>query len=212
MWTKFIELLRKIIEYGEEIIPLQEPWNRVIVLLILSICVSLFVILIGFIIERITTLMFQGLCNGVGQGFAHFICYKLTFVGTIIHEMSHALFAFITGAKVNKIKCFTFDKETLGYVEYTARGNGLHRMVQHALTACAPVLMGFSVMPLFIGLAFGVSNIGLKILFWYCAVSVFIHMDMSVPDIKNYFRGYPIVLMILFAIMYLMDVLFLRVM
>ena len=184
-------------------IPIREPWNKFLMAFVMTVVLSLLVIIIGFIIQQVKNFFFNLFSNHVGDTFAKIICFRLTFPGTVIHEFSHALFGFLTGAKINKIQCFSLKKDTLGYVEYTAQGSAVHRMLQHSFASCAPVIMGLICCPLFVSLAIGVTGLGLKILFWYLAVSVLLHMNMSSVDIKNYFKGYPVVFLILFAGLYL---------
>ena len=64
-----------------------------------------------------------------------------TYIGTVIHELSHATFAFFTGAKVNKITLIPHGT-TLGSVEYTPRGNKFVKGIQQSLSAIAPTLVG----------------------------------------------------------------------
>lgn len=51
---------------------------------------------------------------------------RWTAVGVIFHELSHLLFAFLTGAKIEGFRLYRFkrseDDDVLGYVNYAPRG------------------------------------------------------------------------------------------
>lgn len=71
---------------------------------------------------------------------------RWTAVGVIFHELSHLLFAFFTGAKIEGFRLYRFkrseDDGVLGYVNYVPRGFFLMRTVQNTLTGIAPALLG----------------------------------------------------------------------
>ena len=71
---------------------------------------------------------------------------RWTAVGVIFHELSHLLFAFLTGAKIEGFRLYRFkrseDDDVLGYVNYAPRGFFLMRTVQNTLTGIAPALLG----------------------------------------------------------------------
>ena len=202
MLTQIIKSLISITRTCTEQWNMKEPLNTFICVFFLTLFCSFLVLIIGFLIQHIKQFIYGLFAKNVGEGWAKFICFRLTFPGTIIHEMSHATFAFLTGAKVNKIQCFSIKKDTLGYVEYTPQGNLLHQMLQHSVASCAPVLSGIVLTPIFASLALNSTNIPLTILFWYLAICVLLHMNMSDVDIKNYFKGYPILFIILYCINY----------
>lgn len=123
---------------------------------------------------------------------ARFICNRLTFPGIIIHELSHALFAIIFGAKVTKIKLLTLrDNDRLGWIEYTPMGNKWEQGLQHVFSACAPTVVGMILeLLLYYTISKGfIKGHGWIILVIYIMVSIGDHMSMSRQDIKNYIRG-----------------------
>ena len=77
---------------------------NILVLLKYSALISLGVIiiipLIGMIINFIVTIILSRIIRGK---LYLFVANTLTFPGVMYHELSHALFAFITGAKIEKI-------------------------------------------------------------------------------------------------------------
>lgn len=204
MLSQGIKYVFSLIHTLTEKIPVKAPFNTLIGVFVLTLIFSLSVIIIGTLIQKLKDLEFESLSNHVGTKFASFIVYRLTFPGTIIHEFAHATFAFITGAKVNKIQCFSLKKDTFGYVEYSTRGSKVQQMMQHSITACAPVVVGIIILPIFIGFIPSSEPIWLKILFIYLSISMFNHMNMSSADIKNYLKGLPVLFMVIFAINYIM--------
>lgn len=146
-------------------------------------------IVIGMIasaIEHITNVIISMFLGGA---FALVFCNYLTIPGTILHELSHAIVATLTGAKVTEISFFDIGL-SLGHVNYRNRGNAFMRGLQDSLTACAPVLSGVIALALlWEKLSSGNNSTGITILLIYLIISVIDHMTMSIPDAINYFRG-----------------------
>ena len=121
-----------------------------------------------------------------------FVVNTLTFPGVWYHELSHALFAFLSGAKVDKIKLYEKKDGHLGYVIYTPRGKWVSRSMQLCMASCAPVVMGMLADAAIIWLIYAVTlPVWAYILLGYLAVSILIHMDMSGADLKSYLKGCP---------------------
>lgn len=185
-------MISKIFEIVDNLISCQEPWKSLIVCMIYTIILLTFVIIIGFIVNQIETYQMKLLNKFVGQKVSSFICNRLTFPGVMIHELSHALFATIMGAKVTKIKLLTLQNDgRLGWIEYIPRGNKWRQGLQHTFCSCAPTVVGL-ILELFIidmfshGLIRGFGWITFTI---YMMISIGDHMSMSKQDIKNYMRG-----------------------
>lgn len=204
MLSNGIRYIFSLIHTLTEKLPVNSPYNTLIGVFILTLIFSLSVIIIGFFIQKLKDFEFESLSKHINQKLASFIVFRLTFPGTIIHEFAHATFAFITGAKVNKIQCFSLKKDTFGYVEYTTRGSKVQQMMQHSITACAPVILGLILLPTFIGMVPLVTNTWLKVLFIYLSICMLNHMNMSSTDIKNYLRGLPVLFVVMYAINYIM--------
>ncbi len=133
-----------------------------------------------------------------------FVVNTLTFPGVYYHELSHALFAFLSGAKVNKIKLYEKKDGHLGYVTYTPRGFWFTRSIQLCLASCAPVIMGLIAEAILIRIIYNTAlpTWGIVILF-YLAFSILLHMDMSKPDIRSYLKGCPFFFLLAFVILFL---------
>ena len=110
-------------------------------------------------------------------------------LGTVIHELSHATFAFFTGAKVNKITLIPHGT-TLGSVEYTPRGNKFVKGIQQSLSAIAPTLVGTALLYLMFSQVHPLlTEAWHYVLFYYLALSILFHMDLSLQDLRNFFSG-----------------------
>lgn len=170
--------------------------SLIFVLIILSV-----VPVIGVIMNRVELLQMKLLSKLFGAKIAEFICNRLLFMGTVIHELSHALFAFLSGAVVTKIRCFTlFSKDTLGYVMFSTKGNAFKRSFQLAFTSCAPTVTGCLIIMLLLHL-FQNSDTSVlcKIMIVYLGLSVTDHMSMSPVDAKNYLKGCIYIFVIFFV-------------
>lgn len=156
---------------------------------------------IGIVMNRIELLQMIFLSKLFGTKTAEFICNRLLFIGTVIHELSHALFAFLSGAAVTKIRCFTlFSKDTLGYVMFSTRGNAFKRSFQLAFTSCAPTVTGCLIIILLSRL-FQNPDISVlyKTIIVYFGLSVVDHMSMSPVDAKNYLKGCVCIFIVFFV-------------
>lgn len=163
------------------------------------------VVIVGTAIERLDTFLTTAMAEATGRRIALFVINRVMFIGTVFHELSHALFAVATGAKVRKIRCFTlFSKDMLGYVEFIPQGGKLKKSLQTSLTSCAPVLTGFVTVPFFyhVGTAPGLSLL-MRLICFYTSLSILCHMSMSVEDLQLYGKGavfsYPILVLSLYA-------------
>ena len=112
--------------------------------LISAAIITMIIPIWGLIIHALNSMLFCMLKRITGTGFALFATNWLTFPGVIHHELSHAFFAVITGAKITEFRPFWPDKNTgsLGNIGFVARGNLLIRSVQLAFTTAGPVIMG----------------------------------------------------------------------
>ena len=178
------------------------PWNLLLCVFILSLIFCFLVIIFGFLIQKLKDIVYWLLYKRIGPKLAGFICFRLTFPGTVIHEFSHATFAVLSGAKVIKIQCFSTKKDTLGYLEYQPRGRKIQQQIQHSFTSAAPTIVGIILTPIFLDLAINSTAIWMNILFWYLSICMLLHMNMSDLDIKNYFKGLPVIFVLLFIINY----------
>lgn len=170
--------------------------SLIFVLLILSA-----VPVIGAVMNKIELLQMRLLSKLFGVRIAGFICNRLLFMGTVIHELSHALFAFLSGAVVTKIRCFTlFSKDTLGYVMFSTKGNTFKQSFQLAFTSCAPTVTGCLLIMLLTCL-FRNPNTSIlyKVIIIYLGLSIADHMSMSPVDTKNYLKGCMCIFVVFFV-------------
>ena len=169
---------------------------------------ELSVLIIGWVVNKIEQFQLRMLSNTTSNKIACFICNRVTFIGTVIHELSHALFVILTGAKLIKVKIFEISKDgTLGHVEFALQGKKWKQFFQLSLISCAPVFMGILIEYLLIKIVLTYSlGLWIEILLWYVIISVFDHMSMSNVDIKNYLHGmivvYPVLTVLIMFVYY----------
>lgn len=131
--------------------------------------------------------------------FAHFFVSFVTFPGTFVHEMAHLCFAVITGAEVREICMFESGEGRLGHISYRARGPWFIQMLQHAMTAMAPTVVGLVLGYILLRIVWaGGLPIWAQIGLWYLVISLVDHSTMSDADLALYFRGVWIFIVPLF--------------
>lgn len=161
-------------------------------------------LLSGFAIDTIVNSIAITLYKYCGRFITMLVMNYITFVGVIHHELSHALFAFFTGADIVKVDLFKVTNNTLGQVMYRTRGNMFMRSIQDTLSAIAPMVTGvFSEYMLYNLLTTHQLTGGGKLIILYVMVSILCHMSLSVQDIKMMLRGLPIFALLVFLFMYI---------
>lgn len=161
-------------------------------------------LLSGLAIDAIVNSIAITLYKYCGRFITMLVMNYLTFVGVIHHELSHALFAFFTGADIVKVDLFKVTNNTLGQVMYRTRGNMFMRSIQDTLSAIAPMVTGvFSEYMLYNLLTTHQLTGGGKLIILYVMVSILCHMSLSVQDIKMMLRGLPIFALLVFLFMYI---------
>lgn len=166
------------------------PLDSILFSLIIIIGIFILLPLFGKLIDLIEQLEYKILSKIMSISTASIVINRLTFPGVITHELAHALFAFISGAKVISIHIFSiFKGDTLGYVEYAPRGGVIRRNFQIFFTSLAPVIIN-------IGLCILTGYLALKFNIWYSYlilgylfISFLNHASMSTQDLKLYFKG-----------------------
>ena len=186
---------------------LVEQYNKVhdiplLYCVIVAVLIPFIVIAVGFFIQLVGEALGQivgmALAPVVAQGLINYVFFP----GVMIHELAHAFFAVITGAKVTEIALFKVEDGALGHVNFKNRGNILLVSLQNVFISSAPMFVGAAVV-IGCGLWLSVLPAGyiwLKILIWYLMISMFFHMTMSSADIKVYIKGVPLFIVILFLI------------
>lgn len=166
----------------------------------LSFILVILVILIGHLIDKLEQCQLRILSDTVGAKIAYFICNRLTFIGTIIHELSHALFVILTGAILRKVCLLQISSDgTLGHVEFALYGPKWKQCCQLSIISCAPVFVGLLLEYILIRtVLFHELGFGVELFLWYLIISILDHMSMSNVDIKNYLKGMIIVYPMIF--------------
>lgn len=165
--------------------------NIVLQAVLLEVALFLCVPVLGIVIEAVIVKFFRRIIARLitARGEYFFSSYLL-FPGVMIHELSHAFFALITGARITEIALFKPDGDSLGHVSFVARGDTFFRALQNSFSACAPVVTGMVLTSL---IAFKLFPVLAGPLQWVLAIYIFIavlfHMNMSSADLKCYFRG-----------------------
>ena len=72
------------------------------------------------------------------------VCYVTGFIGTPVHECSHALMCLIFGHRIVEIKFFSFDDSggVLGYVRHTYNRKSLYQRTGNLFIGVAPIIVG----------------------------------------------------------------------
>lgn len=140
----------------------------------------------------------------VSLNLAKFIDTRLTFIGVIHHELSHALLAFISGAKIVKVTLFKIDNKnrSLGEVVYRTRGHWIIRKIQSGLAGIAPVICASITLVLIYNYILLENSYG-GLIFWVGVVlmsQIGYHMTLSRADLKASKTGIPILILIVYII------------
>ncbi|MBO5950719.1 MAG: M50 family metallopeptidase [Fibrobacteraceae bacterium] len=154
-------------------------------------CFSLFfVIFVGLILTFFEKIELGFLKKIFGLKVTLFFHNYFTFVGTIIHELSHATLCILTGAKLKEICIFEENPERLGHISYCNRGPFFIRAFQDALIASAPTFVGIFLF------YFGAHKLFSenfpfcqKVIIIYFLISLLNHSSMSLVDTKAYIKS-----------------------
>lgn len=169
--------------------------------LISTLIVILIFPVIGFIIDKIVYIIIKNIYKLFGKFITNLIANWLTFIGTVHHEMAHAIMLFITGAKIIKIDFFHPSGATLGKVSFQTRGNKILKSIQLTLGSIAPVIAGLTSIYFLIYRVLAIcSETWQIVLTLYLIVSILLHTTMSKQDIKNALSGLPVCSIIIFLI------------
>lgn len=145
----------------------------------------------------------------IGADNASLIINYMTFPGTIVHEASHAIVAFLTGGKVVKVNLYGPSGDSLGSVSWVPRGNAFKQAIQKFLTGTAPIygalivikLIETFVIPRFPVTGFTSITFG-YVLARYIEFCVLLHMVPSKADLGSYWlTSIPFVFLII-AVLY----------
>lgn len=176
--------------------------NYLITAAILTMAIPIF----GFLFSKVLEFLYRVLRSIIGEGLTYFLFNYVSFPGVYHHELSHALLATVTGAKVTKIVFFHPSGDHLGYVTYRVRGNIFFQAIQRTFTSIAPVFCGL------------LTSYGLFYLltsqshpFWcsglliYLIISILLHITMSSQDFRVMWKGMPLVYLLVLVLVWLFD-------
>lgn len=98
----------------------------------------------GFIISLINRKFYGLFAN------SRAVIYATGFIGTPIHESSHALMCLLFAHKINEIKFFQMDDESgvLGYVKHSYKPKNYYAVVGNYFIGVAPILAGCAILSL----------------------------------------------------------------
>lgn len=112
------------------------------VTIFLNILVQLFyyiggVVLVGYLISLINKTFYKIFPTIT-------VCYVTGFLGTPVHELSHALMCVVFGHKINAIKLFQIGSEdgTLGYVQHSYNQKNIYQVIGNYFIGTAPIFCG----------------------------------------------------------------------
>jgi hypothetical protein len=161
----------------------------------------------GFIIDKITCLITRIASKVIGCTLANGIMIYVFFIGTVHHELAHALLAWITGARIDKVELFHPKNGTLGSVQFTPRKGLILGGIERVLASSAPITCGFATLTALMYFLRANNPQGvIRGIILYLMISIFVHMRMSKEDIKVYIKGLWVVAIILLIIFYIINI------
>lgn len=175
--------------------------NEFILAFVKAILVPIGFFALGLMIDFIKQIMIRILASFVGGHSAWLIVNRVLLIGTVHHELAHALFAFLTGAKVTEVVPIRFHGRELGHVDFVPRGNIVFRSIQQTLAAVAPVVCGCGTLSALYFLVLPFCTIlWQQIIVYVVGISILLHMNMSKQDVKVAWKGLPVCMVLLFVI------------
>lgn len=168
-----------------------------------TVSLAIYILIVVLLANGVRWLLKFALGKISGGKILEMIEVWATYPGVVYHELSHALFALLSGAKVSEIHLFPESKtkmvqgkatktRTLGYVKYCPQGSVRKRAFQSAVSAIAPSVMGtvgILLLIYFAGSHFSEIPVWGWILWFYAVICVGLHSAMSKTDIENFAKG-----------------------
>lgn len=166
----------------------------------LKLFFDLVIVLVGASIVK-TVLVFL-ISRLFGYNIANMVVNIFTWPGVVVHELSHAIGAFITGAKVINIS-FLPRGNTLGHVDFALRGGVVKRSIQGLVAGVAPSFVCTALACYLAGLKLDIT--WQSILRYYLIVCCLLHCELSGADLRVAIGGVPFVfiLVIILRILYM---------
>lgn len=173
---------------------------------VLTILVIIVPVVIGMLLSGLKRLEIKIIAM-LSHNLVHFFMHYVTFPGIVIHELSHWIFALITGAEVRDVCFFEDEDGRFGHVTTHSRGPWFIVAIQYTLIAIAPVIVGLILGFLLLRYIFAEQHsFGINIGLWYLVVCLINHSTMSKSDIEGYFRGVWIFIVPLFTLFWMLGV------
>lgn len=97
------------------------------------------IIIFGFILYVLASMTRRIFAKTLG---AKTELYITGWIGTPIHELSHALFCIIFNHKINDIKLFTTKSETIGYVLHSYDSRSWYQQIGNFFIGVGPIIIG----------------------------------------------------------------------
>lgn len=173
--------------------------------LIIAIGIQVVFVVVAILLDKTTSLLVNILGTITSKKAVNIVYNIVTFIGVVHHEISHALIAKISGAKVTGINLYKVDlsRGTLGSIGFRARGPKLLKDIQRSLTAMAPIIT--APITMYFMYHYGVvgcENIWILSFMYYSMLSIALHMTLSKEDWYIYRKGCIGTTLILWIILY----------
>ena len=97
------------------------------------------IIIFGFILYALSSMTRRIFAKTLG---AKTELYITGWIGTPIHELSHALFCIIFNHKINDIKLFTTKSDTIGYVLHSYDSRSWYQQIGNFFIGVGPIIIG----------------------------------------------------------------------
>jgi hypothetical protein len=112
--------------------------SATLIQILLLLCPGL---LLSIIINFETAFVQRRALNSIGRGW---YLGLFGWLGTIVHELGHAVFCIIFGHKITDIKLFHPDPETgtLGYVKHSYNSRNIYQLAGNFFIGIGPILLG----------------------------------------------------------------------
>jgi len=113
-------------------------------------------LILTLVVNYISTLLQRRALLTIGRGW---YLGLFGWLGTIIHELGHAIFCLIFRHKITKMKLFDPDPETgtLGYVQHTYEPSSLYQMAGNFFIGIGPILLGSALIYLLLYFLLGLN-------------------------------------------------------
>ena len=113
-------------------------------------------LVLTLVVNYVSTLLQRRALLIIGRGW---YLGLFGWLGTIIHELGHALFCIIFSHKITEMKLFDPDPETgtLGYVQHTYESSSLYQMAGNFFIGIGPILLGSGLIYLLLYLLLGLN-------------------------------------------------------